>query len=170
MCVESQRTPFVTWRAFYARVMPRTPRERLPDGIYHVTQRGAGKIAIVRDDVDRLFFVRQLKEVVRRFGWLCYVFCLMDNHFHLVIETERSWLSGGMHRLGFLHAQRFNRRYERVGHLFQNRFGAVVIEDDDDLAAVCIYLLSNPVRAGRCERIEDWPWSGGLFAEAETYG
>jgi putative transposase len=154
MCVESQRTPFVTWRAFYARVMPRTPRERLPDGIYHVTQRGAGKIAIVRDDVDRLF----------------YVFCLMDNHFHLVIETERSWLSGGMHRLGFLHAQRFNRRYERVGHLFQNRFGAVVIEDDDDLAAVCLYLLSNPVRAGRCERIEDWPWSGGLFAEAETYG
>jgi REP-associated tyrosine transposase len=93
-----------------------------------VTQRGTGQIAIVRDDIDRRFFVRQLTEVARRFGWLCYVFCLMDNHFHLVIETERLWLSGGMHRLSFLHAQRFNRRYERVGHLFQNRFGARIIE------------------------------------------
>jgi len=86
--------------------MPRIPREHLPDGIYHVTQRGTGQIAIVRDDIDRRFFVRQLTEVARRFGWLCYVFCLMDNHLHLVIETERLWLSGGMHRLSFLHAQR----------------------------------------------------------------
>jgi putative transposase len=149
--------------------MPRIPREQLPDGIYHVTQRGTGQIAIVHDDIDRLVFVRQLLDVVRRFGWLCYVYCLMDNHFHLVVETERLWLSGGMHRLDFLHAQRFNRRYERVGHLFQNRFGVRVVEDDDDLAAVCVYVLSNPVRAGLCERIEDWPWSGGLFLEAGTY-
>ena len=149
--------------------MPRMPRELLPDGIYHVTQRGTGQIAIVRDDIDRRFFVRQLTEVTRRFGWVCYVFCLMNNHFHLVIETERLALSAGMHRLNFLHAQRFNRRYERVGHLFQSRFKARVVEDDDDLAAVCHYVLSNPVRAGLCKRIEDWPWSGGLLTAPGTY-
>jgi hypothetical protein len=55
--------------------MPRIPRELLPDGIYHVTQRGTGQIPIVRDDIDRRFFARQLTEVTRRFGWLCYVFC-----------------------------------------------------------------------------------------------
>jgi REP element-mobilizing transposase RayT len=161
---------FVTRPRLYARAMARIPRKLLPDGIYHVTQRGTGQIAIVRDDIDRRFFVRQLTEVTRRFGWLCYVFCLMDNHFHLVVETERLWLSGGMHRLSFFHAQRFNRRYERVGHLFQNRFKARVVEDDDDFAAVCLYVLSNPVRAGLCKRIEDWPWSGGLLTESGTYG
>jgi REP element-mobilizing transposase RayT len=147
----------------YAPVVPREPRNLLPDGIYHVTVRGTGQIAIVRDDIDRRAFVRLFLDVVRRFGWLCYVFCLMDNHFHLVIETDRLSLSGGMHRLNFLHAQRFNRRYDRVGHLFQNRFGARVIESDEDLAAVCLYVLANPVRAGLCERISDWKWSGGLF-------
>ena len=142
--------------------VPRQPRELLPDGIYHVTVRGTGRIAIVRDDVDRRAFVRVLLDVVRRFGWFCYSYCLLDNHFHLIIETDRLSLSGGMHRLNFLHAQRFNRRHDRVGHLFQNRFGARVIETEEHLIAACEYVLANPVRAGLCERSSDWPWCGGL--------
>jgi hypothetical protein len=66
----------------------------------------------------------------------------------------------------FLHAQRFNRRHARAGHVFQDRFGGRVIETDEQVAAACPHVLANPVRAGPCERAHDWRWSGGPFAEA----
>lgn len=106
-------------------------------------------------------FVRLLESVIVRFEWHCHAYCLMPNHYHLVVGTPRVKLSRGMHRLNFLFAQGFNDRYERVGHVFQNRFGARLIEDESYLSEACAYVRENPVRAGLCATVEDWPWSGG---------
>jgi putative transposase len=146
--------------------MPRRPRRDLPDGIFHVTSRGVARAAIVRDTQDYLDLQAQLAEVTGKFEWLLYAHCLMPNHYHLILETDREVLSAGMHRLNFLHAQRFNRRYDRVGHLFQNRFKSRVIESDEHLAAAILYVRENPVRAGLCEVAADWPSASDAFAAA----
>ena len=131
--------------------------------MYHVTQRGVALAPIFCDDLDRHAFLRFRSDAERRFGWTTYVYCLMTDHYHLVIEAEQEALSRGMHRLNFLHAQRFNRRYDRVGHLFQNRFGAKLIVDDVQLVNTIAYVRDNPVRAGLCERAADWPWTDCAF-------
>jgi putative transposase len=143
--------------------MPRTPRcEALPlEGIYHVTSRGVARQDIVRDDHDRLFFRRQLTLARRRHHWLVYAWCLMTNHFHLVVVSDLEELSHGMHLLKFRHAQVFNERHDRVGHLFQGRFEARALEGDQHFITVCEYVLDNPVRAGLCDGRADWRWLGG---------
>jgi len=98
-----------------------------------------------------------------RFPLTCHIYCLMPNHFHLVLEGKLDNVSAGMHQLNGLYATRFNRRHERTGHLFQGRFGLRVIEDESYLEDACRYVLENPVRAGLCERAEDWPWSACRF-------
>lgn len=96
--------------------MTRPLRLEFPDAIYHVTSRGNAQNAVFLDDEDRkLFFY--LGEVVVRFGWLCHAYCLMDNHYHLLIETPEGNLSLGMRQLNGVYTQRFNRRHGRVGHL-----------------------------------------------------
>ena len=142
--------------------MPRPPRSFLPSaGVYHVTSRGVARQAIVRDDFDRRCFRRQLNLARARHQWLVYAWCLMDNHYHLVVVCDLERLSRGMHLLNFRHAQRFNVRHDRVGHLFQGRFEARVIEGDEHFATVCAYVFDNPVRAGLCAGRTDWPWLGG---------
>ena len=139
--------------------MGRGPRILLPGGIYHVTCRGTGPIAIYRDDVDRVRFLNRLDVVERRLGWLRRALCLMGTHFHYLVETPEPNLSQGMHQLKGLYAQLFNRRHRRVGVLFESRFHAKLIESDEQLAATRDYIAANPVRAGLCTRPEDWPWS-----------
>jgi putative transposase len=138
----------------------RIARSALPDGAYHVTARGVDGAPIVLDDLDRLFFAGLLRATVIRFDWGCRAWCLMTNHFHLVLEARRADVSAGMKRLSGLHAQRFNHRHARRGHLFQDRFASWPIQDDDYLEVVCEYVLANPVRAGLTARPEDWRWSG----------
>ena len=84
----------------------------------------------------------------------------MGNHYHALIEASRDSLSAGLHRLNGTHAQRFNKRHGRVGHLFQDRFHARVLRDDEHLAHACEYVWNNPVRAEICLEAHDWPWSG----------
>lgn len=139
--------------------MSRPLRICIPGGIYHVFSRGNARGAIVRDDIDRTRFLRTLGHVVDRFGWLCHSYCLLDNHYHLVIETPKPNLPSGMRQLNGLYAQHFNRRHKRCGHLFQARYRSLLIERDSYLLAVCRYVVLNPVRAGICERPEQWPWS-----------
>jgi REP element-mobilizing transposase RayT len=127
-----------------------------------VTSRGAAQAPIFADDADRAAFVVLLYSVVRRFTWKCHIYCLMTNHFHLVVETERERLSAGMHRLNGNYARHFNERHDRCGHLFQDRYGAYLIDCERHLANACTYVAENPVRAGLCGRAEDWPWSGSL--------
>ena len=126
----------------------RLPRYVFPDGTYHVATRGVDGTAIFRSDADRRFFLRLFADVVQRHDWLVHVFCLMTNHYHLVVEALRDELSGGCHRLNGVYAQTFNRRYRRKGHLFGDRFWSGLIEDDDELHDTCAYVLANPVRAG----------------------
>jgi putative transposase len=141
--------------------MPRRPRNALPaSGIYHVTARGTGRIPIYRDDEDRASFVLLLLRTIRRFSWKCHVYCLMTNHYHLVVDAELASLSRGMHHVNGTHAQAFNKRYGRHGHLFEARFSAYVIDSENYLEATCHYVLNNPVRAGLCADPSDWPWCG----------
>ena len=140
--------------------MARIARGSLPDGAYHVSSRGVDGEPIVRDDFDRLFFARLLRATVSAFNWDCRAWCLLTNHFHLVLEARRADLSAGMKRLNGLYAQRFNGRHRRVGHLFQGRFASWVIDDDDYLEIACESVLANPGRAGLTERVEDWRWAG----------
>ena len=141
--------------------MPRLPRYLLPaKGIYHVTSRGVAKSLIARDDDDRRYFLVLLAREVRREGWDCRAFCLMPNHYHLILETTIQSLSRGLHRLNGDLAMSFNERYKRWGHLFGDRFVAFSIRDHEHLHNAVEYVLYNPVRAGLCMQPDDWPWSG----------
>ncbi|HVC86863.1 MAG TPA: transposase [Gaiellaceae bacterium] len=142
--------------------MPRPARSELPDfGVFHVTARGVAGCAIQADDTDRNRFVRLLRLATTTAGWRVLAYCLMTNHFHLVLLCERDSMSRGMHALNFRYAQAFNTRYSRRGHLFQERYHARAIRDDEHLAAACAYVADNPVRAGLCTARDAWPWSGG---------
>jgi putative transposase len=137
----------------------RTPRSALPDGIYHVFSRGVGGTEIFGDDTDRRLFLSLLSRVTTRWEWSYHALCLMDTHYHIVVETPRVLLSAGSHYLNGRYAEAFNARYTRYGHLFADRFGARVVEDDEYLAEVCRYVVNNPVRAGLCATPAEWPWS-----------
>ena len=142
--------------------MPRAPRSVLPlEGVYHVTARGVAKQEIVRDDDDRRCFRRRLNLARARHRWIVSAWCLMTNHYHLVVVCDLERLSRGLHLLNFRHAQAFNERHDRVGHLFQGRFDARVIEGDEHFLTVCEYVLDNPVRAGLCDDRAEWRWLGG---------
>jgi REP element-mobilizing transposase RayT len=112
---------------------------------------------IVRDEQDW----RALQELVltaqRRYGWIYDAYCLMSSHFHLLARTPLPRLSEGMHWLNGTYAQRFNRRWGRVGHLFQNRFDAWVMRDEPHWQRTCRYIFDNPVKAQLCEFADDWP-------------
>ncbi len=95
-------------------------------------------------------------------GWRCHAYTLMSNHYHLVVDTRIESLSSGMRVLNGFYAQQFNDKYRRVGHLFQGRFDARVLRDDEHLAAACEYVWNNPVRIGRCKSAADWPWNGSF--------
>jgi putative transposase len=139
--------------------MARRPREEVEGGVLHVSARGNNKQAIYLDDADRRFYLELLGAVIRRTGWRCLAFCLMDNHVHLLIETPKPNLGEGMQRLHGLYGQAFNKRHGRCGHVFQGRFGAVRLTSDEQLWTVVRYLALNPVEAGLCVGPADWLWS-----------
>ena len=141
--------------------MPRIARSELSDGVFHVTNRGVERGTIFRDGIDYAEFERQLLSVSDEYAWGLRAYCLLPNHYHLVVEAKQADLSTGMHKLNGRYAQRFNRRYDRAGHVFQNRFGARVIETDEHYERALAYVVGNAVEAGLCERAEDWPWVGG---------
>jgi putative transposase len=139
--------------------MVRPLRIVFPGAVYHITSRGNERKAIFRDDEDREFFLESLNRVRLRYHWLCHAYCLMDNHYHLLIETPDGNLSLGMRQLNGIYTQLFNRRHQRVGHLFQGRFKAVVVQKDSHLLEACRYVVLNPVRARMVERLHLWKWS-----------
>jgi putative transposase len=139
--------------------MPRPPRVAVPHGLYHVTARGNRRQSVFRDDGDRRVFLALVDEVVRRLAWRVHGYCLMQNHYHLVVETPGADLSAGMQRLNGRFAQWFNDRHELDGHLFQGRFHSVLIESDWHLVELSRYLALNPVRAGLCPSPRGWRWS-----------
>jgi REP-associated tyrosine transposase len=139
--------------------MPRGPRFQASGAIYHLTSRGTEGRDIYLDDLDRRRFVRVLAEIVQERNWTCGAYCLMTNHFHLLVQTPEPDLAIGMHRLNSDYANYFNRRHDHVGHLFQSRYSSEVIERESHLLETCRYIVLNPVRAGLCRRPGRWPWS-----------
>ena len=141
--------------------MARPLRIEFPGAVYHATSRGNERGLIFRDDEDRRCFLAVLDRTVARWRWVVHAYCLMGNHYHLVIETPEPNLSRGMRQLNGEYTQAFNRRHGRVGHLFQGRFKALVVEKESHLLEVCRYVVLNPVRARgmRVASPEDWPWS-----------
>lgn len=121
--------------------------------------RGNAKGRIFLDDEDRLKFLDLLRDTAERYRLSSAAYCEMDNHYHLVLTTQLANLSLAIRHLNGVYGQWWNRRYRRVGHVFQGRFRAEVVQDSDYLLDVCGYVSLNPVRAQVVQRPEHWRWS-----------
>lgn len=139
--------------------MSRPIRIEFGGALYHVTARGNRREAIYVDDTDRERFLAVLGGVVNDFNWVCHAWCLMTNHYHLLIETPDGNLSKGMRQLNGVYTQASNRRHGRVGHLFQGRYKAILVDNDSYLLELARYVVLNPVRARMVENPGDWSWS-----------
>jgi len=139
--------------------MARPLRIEYPGAVYHITTRGNAYQDVFLDDTDREEFLEILEQTVDRFNWLCHAYCLMTNHYHLLIETVDPTLSRGMRQLNGVYTQAFNRRHERVGHLFQGRYKAILVEKEAYLLELSRYIVLNPVRAKMVKKPEEWEWS-----------
>ncbi len=139
--------------------MARPLRIEFPGALYHVTARGNARQDIFLDARDSQRFLDLLDEVATRCRWRCYAYCLMTNHYHLVVETPAPNLSHGMRLLNGRYTQAFNHRHQRDGHLFQGRYKAILVDRDAYLKEVCRYVVLNPVRAGLAPDARAWRWS-----------
>jgi len=139
--------------------MTRPLRIEFADAVYHVTSRGNGRQKIFLDEQDNRKFLELFGKTLERFNWICHAFCLMVNHYHLMIETPDANLSKGMHHLNATFCQAHHKRHDTVGHLFQGRFKAIVVDRESYLLELARYVVLNPVRAGLVARPEDWSWS-----------
>ena len=142
--------------------MARQLRIEYPGAVYHVTSRGNARNMIFADDKDREVFLQILELVIERYQWLYHAYCLMGNHYHLMIETPKGNLSKGMRHLNGVYTQRYNRRHQLMGHLFQGRFKAILVEKESYLLQLCRYIVRNPVAANLTPAVEKWPWSSYL--------
>jgi putative transposase len=139
--------------------MARPLRIEYDGALYHVTSRGNDRKPIFKEDSDRELFLSTLTHVNERFHWICHAYCLMNNHYHLVIETPDGNLSKGMRQLNGVYTQTFNKRHRRTGHVFQGRFKAILVQKDSHLLEVCRYVVLNPVRAKTVSHPRQWQWS-----------
>lgn len=152
--------------------MARPLRLEFVGALYHVTSRGDRREDIFEDDNDRETFLAILGDTCRDYNWVCHAYCLMSNHYHLLIETPDANLSKGMRQLNGVYTQKFNRAHSRVGHVFQGRYKAILVDKNNYLLEVARYIVLNPVRAQMVRSIRDWRWSSyrataGLVAAQE---
>ncbi len=139
--------------------MTRPLRIEFAGAFYHVTARGDRQEDIFVTDADRIAFLDILKQVVERYNWLVHAYCLMDNHYHLLVETPDGNLSKGMRQLNGVFTQTSNRNNKRVGHVFQGRYKAILVQKDSYLLELSRYIVLNPVRARMVRLARSWPWS-----------
>lgn len=139
--------------------MTRPLRIEFPGALYHVTSRGDRQEDIYLDDEDRKAYLDVLKNVCERFNWVVHAYCMMSNHYHLLIETPDSNLSQGMRQLNGVYTQCFNRHHKRVGHVYQGRYKAILVQKETYLLELARYIVLNPVRAEMVRAAKDWPWS-----------
>lgn len=139
--------------------MARPLRIEFPGAVYHITSRGDKREKIFENDKDRETFLEILGSVVKRCNFLCHAYCLMDNHYHLLVETPDGNLSQGIRQLNGVYTQKFNKIHNTVGHLFQGRFKSILVEKESYLLELCKYIVLNPVRAGVVNKPWQWDWS-----------
>jgi putative transposase len=139
--------------------MARASREFVAGGVYHIYARGSNRQAIFAFDTDRIDFLECLDRALTKVGLRCLAYCLMSNHYHLVLRMDDGTLSTAMKALNGRYSLRFNQRYGRDAHLFKNRFGAVLQESEQQLFATLRYTARNPIDKGLCSTPEEWRWS-----------
>jgi len=152
----------------YFSAMARPLRLEFAGALYHVTSRGDHREKIYLDDQDRRTFLDLLGKEIFQQHWLCYAYCLMENHYHVLIETPEPNLVRGMRRLNGVYTQSFNRRHGRVGHVFQGRYKAILVDKENYLLELCRYIVLNPVRAKIAMTAEKWEWSSYRGTSGET--
>jgi len=139
--------------------MTRPLRIEFKGAVYHITSRGNAKQAIFLAEKDFADFLSVLCSVVKRYHFILHAYCLMNNHYHLLMETPEGNLSRGMRQLNGLYTQRFNQRHQQVGHLLQGRYRAILVDKNNYLLELCRYVVLNPVRAKIVKNPGDWKWS-----------
>lgn len=139
--------------------MARPARIEYPGALYHITSRGNRQDEIYDDDADRTSFLKILGKTCERYNWICHAYCLMSNHYHLLIETPEGNLSKGMRQLNGVYTQACNRRHNRVGHVLQGRYKAILVEKENYLLELARYIVLNPVRAKMVRKAGNWDWS-----------
>lgn len=142
--------------------MARPLRLQYSGALYHITARGNERRPIYRSDSDRRQFLAYLAQAVDRYRFILHAYVLMDNHYHLLLETRETNLSLALRHLNGLYTIYFNRRHRRVGHLFQGRFKAIVVEKESYLLELSRYIHLNPIRARMKIRLGSYPWSSYL--------
>jgi len=142
--------------------MARPLRLEFPGAIYHITSRGDRQEAIYEGDADRQQWLEILSRVCERYNWSIHAYCLMGNHYHILLETADGNLSKGMRQLNGVYTQYFNRQHNRVGHVYQGRYKAILVEKDSYLLELSRYVVLNPVRAGMIKNMDEWHWSSYL--------
>lgn len=143
--------------------MARPLRLEYEGAFYHITSRGNARKKIFKINESKEIFLDILSLVVNRFNWICHAYCIMDNHYHLLIETPDANLSTGMRYLNGVYTQKYNRTFNTVGHIFQGRFKAIIVEKESYFLELCRYVVLNPVRAKIIEKPSEWKWSSYKF-------
>ncbi len=139
--------------------MPRPPRPDHAGAFHHITVRGVRKSEIFVDRRDREHLLMRLENAVSRYGWICHAYCLMGNHFHLLLETPQPTLSAGMQFLNSRYAEWFNLRHGFEGHVLERPFGSLLVESEWHMLEAARYVVLNPVRAGIRTHPAAWPGS-----------
>jgi putative transposase len=139
--------------------MGRPRRLEVPGGFFHVTSRGVNGETVFHNARGRRWFLELAARTVRRFEWICLEYCLMGNHYHLILQTPEPTLARGMQLLNGEYARYVNECHKREGHLFGRRYSSALIESDTHLLEACRYVVLNPIRAGLCSFPEEWQWS-----------
>ena len=139
--------------------MARSARIQYPGALYHVMSRGSNKKQIFFNTSDYLMFLNLYKKTIENYNWISYAYCLMPNHYHLILKTIDSNLSAGMCNLNSNFAQKSNKKNKRVGHVFQGRYKSILVEEKKYLGELLRYITLNPVRANLVKSVEDWRWS-----------
>ncbi|MDI3535331.1 MAG: REP-associated tyrosine transposase [Thermosediminibacterales bacterium] len=144
--------------------MPRRPRIKSENAIYHIIQRGNEKQIIFREEEDKTRFLNTLKLKKHKYGFEVYCYCLMDNHIHLLVGSEGADVSEFMKSISVSYVMYFNKKYERIGHLFQGRFKSEIVDTDKYFLQASKYIHKNPVKAGIVDLPEKYKWSSyGIY-------